>query len=69
VTSVVGRAIRARLAERRAVAEYRHAWRRLRHLHSAADRTPLGSNSTGSGPILNNNWDMSLQSQDQEEQQ
>ncbi len=55
MTVGIGRWARSRLAEHRAVAEYRQAWRSLRRLHSAATPEPNGSDSERRGRSINTN--------------
>lgn len=45
----IGHWARSRLAEHRAMAEYRHAWRRLRRLH--ADTTGQGRDLSNGMPV------------------
>lgn len=67
MTAGIGHWARSRLAEHRAIAEYRNAWRRLRRIHDAPDQR--GSAPEGGAQGLNANLHMTTSPQAQEEKQ
>lgn len=68
MTAGIGHWARYRLAERRAIAEYRHAWRRLRRLHDAPDLGQRESASKAIPPSLNSNLHMTTSTWPHEEE-